>query len=341
MAGTQLDEQVGIKKETTFGTGVTPDHFPEFKSESLEWIPEYKMGEGLRTGKTAQRSDRRVLVKQSVGGDVELELQTKGLGIWFESILGSATSTLVSGSTYQQLFVPVTTDYLPSYTIQKGITQLGGSSSPLTFTGMVGSSFELSASNADVPTCKFSYVGKAVATATGLATASYASSVELFSFTQGTITVGGSVTVPTTTALASGGTATANIRDFSFTYENGLDSNGFNFGGGGSRSRKPARGALVGTGSITVEYDSDTLRDAWIANTSLSIVLTFTTTATPISGALYPTFQVTLPDVRIEGELPKSNGGDVVTQTVPFSFYDNGSATYPIYVAIRTAETAV
>lgn len=339
---TQLDAQLGFKKESVFGTGVVVDSFPEFTEESLTWMPTFAQGSGMRVGQRLDYSDRRVLVKQEVGGSFTVEGQSRGLGKLFEAALGgTGTSTLVSGTSYQQLFTPTTTDYLESYTIQKGIPVLGsGAVQPTTFTGMVCSGFELSAPNAGIPSITFNWMGRGVTTATGLATASYPSNVEQLSFIHGAITVGGVVTVPTTTALATGGTATANVREFNLTYDNGLDSEGFNFGSTGSRTRKPALGKRSISGSMTVEYDTNTLRDAWLAQTDLAVVLTFTTT-TAISAGVFPTLQIVLPLVRLEGDIPQTNGGDVVTQSIDFTVLDGRVAAHPMYVVIRTAETAI
>lgn len=341
---TQLDAQIGYKKETTFGTPVTVDTFVEFIAEDLDYNVEWAQGAGMRVGQRLDYSDRRVKVKEDASGSFTVELQTKGLGKLIEAALGgTGTSTQIAASAaYQQLFTPTTTDYLSSYTIQKGIPPLGGgSTNPMTFDGMVCSGFELTGNNG-IPTLKFNWIGRSLATGTSLATASYASGVKELAFVHGSVTIGGTVTVPTTTALGSSdATTSANVPDFNLTYNNGLDPNGFNYGGAGKRVRKPALGKRKVEGSLTVEYDSNTLRDAWLAGTDLGLVMTFTDASVAIAGSNYPTFQITIPVIKLNGELPKVNGGDVVRQTVPFEGSDGRSATHPFYVAIVTAETAI
>ena len=340
---TQLDAQIGFKKESSYGVAVTVDSFVEFTAEDLTWTPTFAQGAGMRVGQRIDYSDRRVLVKQEVGGSFTVEGQTKGLGKLFEAALGgTGTSSQIGGTAaYQQVFTPTATDPLSSYTIQKGIPPLGGgTTNPHTFTGMVCSGFTLTADNAGIPTIQFAWMGKGIDTAESLATASYATGVAELSFIHGAVTVGGSVTVPTSTALATGGTATANVRDVNISFDNGLDSDGFNFGAAGSRSRKQALGKRSISGSMTVEYDSNTLRDAWLAQTDLAVVLTFTT-STAIAASNYPTLQITFPLVRLEGDIPQANGGGVVTQSVDFTVLDGRVATHPMYVAIVTAETAI
>lgn len=338
---TQLDSSIGIKKEATYGTPVVVDKFFEFTDEEFTWVPTFAQGNGQRYGRRVAASDRRVLVKEEANGSLTVEAVTKSLGALFEAALGTATSTLVSGAAYQQLFTPTATDYLPSYTIQKGIAPLGGGAvSPQTYAGQVCSGFELSASSGDIPTIKFDFLGRSVDTTTSYAAPSYPASNQLLSFVNGSITIGGSVTLPTANALASGGTAAANIRDFSLTYDNALDENGFNYNATGKRGRKPAVGLRSITGTLTAEYDSDVLRDAYLAQTDLALVLTFASTVA-ISAGVFPTIQVTIPNIRLEGELPKSAGGDVVTQSIGFTGLDNRTAPHPFYVAIVTPETAI
>lgn len=339
---TQLDAQIGIKKETVFGTAVVVDTFVEFTEEDLTWMPTFAQGAGMRVGQRLDYSDRRVLVKEEVGGSFTVEGQTKGLGKLIEAALGgTGTSTLIAGSAYQQLFTPTTTDLLSSYTIQKGIPPIGGgATTPVTFSGMVCTGFEIAVGNASIPTLAFSWMGKDKNTATALATASYPTAVSELSFVHGAITVGGTVTVPTTTALGSGGTVAANIREFNLTFDNGLDTDGFNLGGSGKRSRQQVLGKRAITGSLTAEFDSVTLRDAWLNQTDTAIVVTFATT-TAISGANFPALQLVIPLVRFEGSIPSASAGAPVTLSIDFTVLDGRVAAHPFYVAIVTAETAI
>lgn len=337
--GTQQDAQIGFKKETTFKTPVTPDTFVEFTDEDFNWVPTFSESKSMRFGRRMMAADRRILVKESSDGSFTQEILTKGTGKLFEAALGTGVSNLIAGSSYQQLFTPITGDFLPSYTIQVGVPLIGGATSPHTYAGCVCSGFELTAGNGELPTIKWNWLGAAVSTATALATASYASGTQLLSFVGASLRVGGSVTPPTTTALAVGGTAAADIRDISVTVDNGLDANGW-FIGSGQRGRRPAVGELKVTGSMTAEFDTTVLREAFLNQTDLALVLTFASSVA-ISGANYPTVQITIPNIRLEGELPKPAQGDVVTQSVGFTGLDGRVAASPIYVAVVTAETAI
>lgn len=341
---TQQDAQIGIAKESTYGTAVTPSKFFEFTEEDLSYNPTFAQGQGMRYGRRTILSNRRRLAKAEPGGSFTTEVITKSLGALLEAALGTATSTAVPSATgaYQQLFTPTTTDPLPSYTIQEGLPLLGGGAGqPQTFKGMVCNGFEFTLNNAGLATIKWNWLGKDVDTSTALATASYPTGTDIFTFVDAAITIGGTVVVPTTTALASGGTAAATIRECSFTYDNGLDQNGFNVGSGGKRARKPALGLRSLTGTLTAEYSDNVLRDAFMNQSDIALVITLQRQDIPIVSTTYPTFQIVIPLVRLEGELPKANGGDVVTQSIGFTMLDGGVATHPVYVAVVTSETAV
>ena len=339
---TLQDGQIGWKKETTFGTYATPDIFGEVVSEDLEYVPTRVKGAGLRTGRRMQLSSRHLLARKDVSGSFTTEATTKLLGKLFEACLTAAgTSTLIDGTSYQQLFTPTTTDPLNSYTIQVGVPPVGGGAVlPHNFLGCVFTGFEFTLPEQGPATIKWNVVGKDMETSTALASASYPAAYEVFTNIHASMTLAGTVTVPTTTALATGGTATAVVRDFSLTYGNEVDSNGFNIGGAGARTRKPALGLRVATGSFTAEFDSATIRDYFINNTDVAITLRLQTT-TAISGSNYPTLEFTLPIARLSGETPKLNNGDVTTLSADFEVFDGGVAAHPVYVAIVTAETAI
>lgn len=338
---TQNDAALGVKAETVFGTYIAPDAFFEFTEEELTWEPEYSEASAMRYGKRVSSFDRRVLMKQIVGGSFTVEAVTKGLGKLFGAALGAQSSTLISGTAYQQLFTPTATDPLPSYTIQKSLPLVGGGAAqPMSFTGMVCTGFELDAPNAGIPTIKFDWQGKTVETGQTFVTPSYPTGTTLLSFVGSSIRIGGVVTPPTTNALATGGTSVANVTEAKITYENGVDEGGYYMGGNGARGRGPVIGTRSISGSLTVEYTNNVLRDALLAQSPLALVLKFEG-PTVISGAIKPALEITIPVIQLNSELPKAAGGEVITQSVEFTGLDGGVAAHPFYVAIVTAETAI
>jgi hypothetical protein len=151
--------------------------------------------------------------------------------------------------------------------------------------------------------------------------------VELFEFQEGAITIGGTPTAPTTILGATGGTAVADIRDFTMLIANNIDGGGFNLGGGGMRVRKPAVGLAAATGTITAEFDSTVLRDAQINQTDLALVLTMTGSSTIGSGSDKPVLQIYIPNIRLEVPvMPHGAVGEVLIQPLAFTVVDNLAA---------------
>lgn len=336
----QSDASIGFKKEPTFGTPVTVDRFLEFTEESLDWTPTIVQGAGMRPGKRVARASKRILTKEEVGGGFGLEIPTRGLGTLFEAMFGIATHTLVPTTTgvYQQVFTLIKNDFLPTVTIQKGIPRLGGAIYAMTFAGMSCSSWELSMGNADVLKLSSEWAGKSVSRDIAYAVPSYPLS-DLFSFTGAQLAIGGTVTPPTATALATGGTEVLNIRDFTVGVENGLDSDGFNLGGAGQRTRRPALASLAGiTGTVTAEFTDDTFVDAVLDQEDFAVLATFEANV-EIEAGHRPTLQVVIPNIRFESEIPKATEG-VKTQTLEFTGLDDLSGE-PIYVVVRTADTGL
>jgi hypothetical protein len=322
--------------ESTFGTYVAPTRFYEFTDEGFDWKPNRKQGEGLRVGGRVARSGRRVTTTVQGEGSLELEAVTKGLGVLLKAALGTAASTLVSGSTYQQNFT--LGDTLDSLTVQKGIVDASGTVRAHSFLGCSVASWSLSAPNDDVAKFSFDFDVRDLDTAQSYATPSYPSSPSLFHFAQAAATYAGTVTVPTTTALASGGTAATDIRDFELNVNNNLATDRFNFGASGKKA-KPTVGLREISGKFTAEYAANGYRDDFIADTERAIVVTLTSTEALSTGTA--TLQVVLPAVKLDSGIPVSNNGDFVVVEHSFTVLDNLVAAQPLYVVLRTADTAL
>lgn len=337
--GALQDASVGFVPESVYGTPLTPTRWYEHIDENFDYEKVIKQGQGLRVGSRIARSGRRAIVETQATGDLTVEYASKGMGMLLTACIGSGVSTLVSGSTYQQLFtIPATTNP-PAYTVQKSVVQAGGQIDPYTYTGGVVSTWEMSCPTGDLVTLKSTWDFRDVSLATAYATPSYpAAPVNLFNFSQGSITVGGAVTAPSSVALATGGTAVANVRDFNLKVDNKILNSRFNFNAGGKKAQ-PTYGLRVVTGQITIEYTDQTLINAYIADTPLALTLTFTTGTALSVGS--ETLQIVLPEIKLNGALPNSNGTDLITLPISFDVLDNLTASQPIWVVQRTADSAL
>ncbi len=337
---TQQDCTIGLSvAETTYGTVVTPTRWVEFTEESLEWQPEFLNTEGLRYGARSPRAARRRVGRISGGGGITMEAASKGMGVFFQAVLGNSTSTATTAPAYQQLHTPTTTDPLNSYTIQKGIPPIGGGAVvPHTFPGSMCNDLTLSCSVGEYLMIETNWSSKTMSTATAFAAPSYPTGLEAFTYVDGKVVVGGTVTAPTASALATGGTTVGNIVDFSLKIDNQLNDGGYTLNNAGTRGRKQTVGSLAVTGSMTAEFDSTVMRDAYLAQTGLALLLTFQS-PTPITGAVYPTIQAYCPAIFLEGDTPKANGGEDITQDIEFTALETSLPT--VYIAYVTSDTSI
>lgn len=334
MATTQ-DSSLGFKKEATFKTGITVDRWLEFLGDwTFMWQKNIVQGQGLRVGSRVARSGRRVIPTADGTGTFTCEATSKGMGTLWELVMGSGTSTLVSGTTYQQVFTLA--DQLPSATIQQGLVEAGGTVDAHTFLGCTVSGFEFDFNNSGLALLKTTVDIADNSTATAYAAPSYPASPGLFHFANASIS-SGTLTAPTSTALASGSTTTANVRGGTLQVSHALRDDRQNFGGGG-RKAKQIPGLRAITGTLQVEYDSTTYRDMVLNDTPMSLIVQYT------GGALSTgneTLQVVVPEIKLDGDLPKPNGTDLIVADLKFQGLDNLTAAQPLWVVTRTEDTAL
>lgn len=332
------DVSIGFGVESTYGTAVTPTRWLEFTDESLTYTPNKVQGEGMRAGSYVARSNKRVTTTYDGGGVVTHETISKGMGLLLQAAFGTGASTLVSASTYQQVFTLGTSP--APLTIQKGVVagDSSGTVQPYTFAGCMCRSVEFTLDNAGLLKAAFDWDARSMVTATAYTAPSYAVGGSLFHFAQGAVVLGGTVTAPTTTALASGGTAVANVRDFSFKLDNGMGDSRYLIGGAGLKGSAAPRGLRSGTGKLTLELTDTVARDAILADTELALMLTFTSTEVLSTG--FATLQIVLPAVKLDGEMPKATGV-LPTIEATYTMLDNLTAAQPVWGVLRTADTAL
>jgi hypothetical protein len=344
MAG-MLDHQVGWAVESTYNTPVTVTRFAEWlESSGLDWDPNTVQGKGLRVGSSVERAGRRVALVGKGSGKLEFELASKGFGSLLQGGWGTATSTLVSGSAYQQVFTPVVSGtYLPSFTLQEGIVKPGGSVDAYTFAGCTMSSFDLDQPENGIVQLSTNWDIRSLATATALATASFPTNPSIYSSAlpiTAAMAVGGTLTAPTTIALASvtGGTANVNVKSWKLSVDNGLDAKRDVLGG----RNQPVVGVRKITVDTVVEYDATTgtiLRDAYINQTPQPILLQSATPEALSAGTAL--MQLAIPVAYIEkGAIPQPTGGNVATTSLSWTVLD-GLALAPAYMVLRTADTVL
>jgi hypothetical protein len=182
-----IDAQFGIVSEVTYGTPVTVTRFYEFNTESIKRVVGRVESKGHRKDQLVARADRSQPYKMGAAGTVELDVPTKGFGLMLKHCLGGAAISTATDSNYTQTFTLA--EALPAFTAQLARPLNDGTPTPWTYHGCKVLSLEL----------VMDKLGKLVATveldaedeenSTGLATASYTSTTDVFSWAGGSATI--------------------------------------------------------------------------------------------------------------------------------------------------------
>ena len=322
--GAGIGASLGVATESTFGTGVTVTRFYEFNSENLQFRKNTAEGMGLRAGGQLPRSQRRVVTTKDAGGDLDIDLPTRGLGLLLSYAMGTTpTATTVSSGVYSYTFTLGDT-YGRSFTTQVGVPQYGGTVTPKTLAGCKINNFELSVANGEIAKGKFGIDAQSLTTSTALSTVSYPVSGSVFNFAQGAITLNGS--------------AVANIKDFSVTVDNTIKNDRYNLGALGLKSEQNISGFRKVSGKITAEFTDTTLLAAFLADTTASLALTFT--GDTIASTYKDTLSITLPACKFDADTPNVSGPGVVDLSMSFTVYDDGT-NQPMTLVYQTSESAL
>ena len=322
--GSGIGSQLGIATETTFNNSVTVTRFYEFTSENLQYNKKTAVGMGLRAGGQLPRSQRRVVVTTDAGGDIVLDLPTRGLGLLLSHAMGTTPSAVTTTTGVYSYTFTLGDVYGRSLTAQVGVPQYGGTVTPKTISGAKIQSWEISAPNAGIATGKFTLDGASFTTSTSLATASYSPISNLFNFAQGAITVAGSSVV--------------NIKDFTLTVDNTLKQDRYNLGNAGIKAEQVINGFRKVSGKMTAEFTDTTLLNAFLADTTTALVLTFT--GAVIANGQNEKLTITIPAAKFNADTPNVAGPGVIDLAMTFDAYDDGT-NQPLTIVYQTADSAL
>ncbi len=332
--GTMQDTAIAIGVESTYGTAVTPGTFVEFLSETLDWKKNVKQSPSLRVGRRLNLARGRVIPTAEGSGQLNFEAMSKGQGLLWQLLMGAGTSTLVSGTTYQQVFTFA--DVMPSVTLQKQMIDAGATVRPQTYSGVMCEGFDVEFAD-DTLKVAAALNAHDMTTATAAAEVVMPSSaMSLYSFVGASLYTG-TLAEPAATTLGSAATSLANIRSGKISVKHNLNVGRYNYGGSGRKAKPLVRTRDLSV-SLVAEFDSATMTDAILNETPMTFVATFTGAAL---SAGVETLQFVIPCMYAEGELPKSNGDDLILQNMTFTALSNLSSTQPMWVVARTSDTAI
>ena len=276
--------------EVTYGTTPTAPAFKPFPHTGTNLA---MTKDGLESEKL--RGDRQVEDfrhgNQSISGDVTSELEYGDLDDILEGVLCGtwAADVLKAGVTRR------------SFTLERKFADLATPEFHR-YTGCEFNSFAMSVSPNAIVTATFGVIGKGLTLATtAIASSTYGSpsAVQPFDSFTGSITEGGS--------------PIAVVTSIEMTLENGLEPL---FAVGSVTTNRPSIGKSRLTGTMTTYFESKTLYEKFINETSSSIVLTLV----DLAGNEY---EFDMPNVKYNSGQPDVSGEGAVTISMDFiALYD-------------------
>jgi hypothetical protein len=329
--------------EVTYGVAptLTGTKFSAFKSETLELKKTPKQGIGLLAGKLYPVAARRVVTEWTMAGGIVMDLPARGLQQWLFPMFGSygqAKSAFAEDGVtlaYSAVHAPGPLEG-NSFALQKGVPSADtGAIEPLTYVGCKIASWELNVVKAEIAQLILSIEGRNELGGTmnsdplngslpGLVAYAAPATGGVFTFLQGSVFIGGTVTTTAGVSSITTPVKAANVKSCNIKHTVPLDLERF-FLGNGSFKAEPLQNALrVITGSMTVEWlSTEALYDAFAADTPTALQLQLLGPSIG-SGSDFSTFTVLIPNIFFDGESPKIPGETVITQTLPFTGVDDG-----------------
>lgn len=311
-----LGGQVGIARETTYGTYVAPTRFLEVpegvdlkESRTRTDIGVVAAGRLMKTGAHS------VTTTLGGGGSLSLPVWNKGMGLLIQSLMGATATPTQQAATAAYLQTHTLSDVIgKSLTIQSGVPDTSGTVRPYTFLGctVLGGEFTFEVENE--VTAKFDLDAQKVDEAQSLVAASFVTGTRPFVGTDTSIKVG---TFGAEAAVSGVTKATVKIGRAAKTDR-------YYFGAAGLKAAPLINEFAEITGTITADFVSKTdWADRFRSDATFSLVLE--AVGPLIASTYYHTFRITLPGCRLDGDTPVLSGPDVVNGDFPFTCLFDGT----------------
>lgn len=303
---TGLSGQLGLALESVYGTYVAPTRWFPFVDESLAMEQERLESNAITAGTRVLPSSSWALGARSVGGDINLDARTTGLGILLEHAIGDVASVNDLATAYTHTFTPG--DLPVGLSVQSGRTAVSaaGVVHPFSYVGAKVASFSIEAAVNEIGKLGFSLLCQDETTVESLGTPSYPAG-DLLVFTQASLQIAA---------------AAVEIRALTFNGDNGLVGDRVKLGT--PLADEPLEGSPMRTydGTIDAHFVDLTAYNRFVTGTEAALDFKF-------EGALIEaghsfTLQV-LANVRFDGETPTVGGPDEIVQNLPFKVVEESS----------------
>jgi hypothetical protein len=342
-----LGTTLGATKETTYGTPVVVTNWVLIDAgESLGLKKNIAQSKAL-SGNRAMLSKRRALVTTEAAGAFTLDLADKGMGKFFQGVMGSASTAAEQGTTtaYLQQHYPGLTDVGFSYTFQKGLPETpSGTVQAFTYPGSKIVEIEISCGVNEIAKLAITLDSQSELTATSYAAPTFPTP-DVFTFAGVTgalasVLLGGTL-AGTAPEVISGSPAAPSgiISKVSVKIANKFDTARFNIGA--IVKAEPVENDFYEvTGTIDIEFAN--LADyynAMAADTVTPLQIYF---GGPLIASTYYNYvKVIVPACRFEAASPKAADTGVVKVSVPFTGLNNGLGDPVVEIDVMSTDATV
>jgi len=324
--------------ESPFGTAATLDRWlPYLGNPSLDLKPNDQISEAMYPG-AVEPSSALYRPTEAVDGAIEFEYLAKLFGRVLKWALGNGTSTVVSGSVYQQNFTLGDGPFFDALTIQLARQLVDGTFDVHTYLGNTVKSIEFKMDKAGILTFSVDIDGRTMVTniAKGSPSVSYPNRFTFAGFSMAT----GTFTEPTTTALPSAATALDGVRSFSLKIENNVVDDDFRANNAGLKSQQAALRRQV-TGQIEMDNtaQAQALRTTWRTNAGATALVAKFEAGALTTGNESIVFG--MPDVRISDTPTPNADGQLPGVTINFRVLKAAALAQPLWICCRTSDNAL
>ena len=331
-----LSSQLMVAAESTVGTAVTvTTGYEMLGGETVSFLPTFLDGQGLKSGVGYKRGSRTALSRVSAGGDIPMEFGDRGHhGLLLKHAIGSTitTPTLIATTAYKQIHTPGAKTGL-GLTVQLGQPETSDQvAKPFTYNGMKITDWEFSCNDNQIAQMKWTFDGWNETTATGLAAVSYTSGVIPFSFADATtFTIGGTASTSAGETTVAGATAvTSIVKGVTITCSTPMAVDRYGLGNAGVKKEQFENAIPTLTGKFDAEFTNLTdFYNTFKANTTTTVQLDFSHGDAGSSNPFRLSF--IMPAVRFKNAAVNVPGPDLLTQSVEWEAYDDGSGTNPVF----------
>jgi hypothetical protein len=317
------DFQVGFADESTYASAVTVTRFFEFDSEGIEETYGRTEGDPLRGGTGFRRNDRHTPYFSGAAGSLVLPVMTKGFGFFNRHLMGTNTTTGPTDSRYthtategallgDMFTCQVNRPFHPSGTNQ-AFTYAGGKVTQWTLSNSVDGNLMLD----------LALDFASVSTVTALATASYPTAMDNFTWAGGVVSVGGSA---------------FDVTEFSLQCSPGYSTDRRQVRGNTAK-KEPTTGRREASFTLKADFDSMAQRDraAAVVKATNNAALVATWTGPTLIAGTFPEYVVSAPQIRFDAWKAAVDGPTGLEQELSGVVSWNGSAS-PITIDVKSAD---